>query len=49
MPWNKAQNALFRAAAHNPTIAKSSGIPMKKAKVLESEGVKTNALMKKAK
>ena len=46
MPYTKSQNKLFRAAAHNPAIAKSSGIPQSQAAKMASEGVKkpTNAL-----
>jgi hypothetical protein len=51
VPYSLKQNALFRAAAHNPAIAKSSGIPMQTAKKLASEGVKrkTNKFMEKIK
>lgn len=41
MPWTPAQNKLFRAAAHNPAISKSSGIPMATAAKMASEGIKT--------
>lgn len=34
MPYSAKQIRLFQAAAHNPAIAKSSGIPQKKAAVL---------------
>jgi len=40
MPYTLAQNKLFRAAAHDPKIAKSAGIPMHVAKKLAAEGVK---------
>jgi len=40
MPFTKKQNKLFRAAAHNPKIAKSAGIPQATAKKLAAEGVK---------
>lgn len=40
MPYNSAQNKLFRAAAQSPSISKSSGIPMDTAEKLASEGVK---------
>lgn len=40
MPYTPKQNALFRAAAHDPSIAKSAGIPMKMAKKMADEGVK---------
>jgi len=51
VPYSLKQNALFRAAAHNPDIAKSSGIPMQTAKKLAAEGIKrkTNKLMEKIK
>jgi hypothetical protein len=45
MPYTAKQNALFRAAAHDPKIAKSSGIPQTTAKKMASEGVKKNALI----
>ncbi len=45
MPWNNAQNKLFRAAAHNPAIAKSSGIPMQQAAKMASEGVKRGPML----
>ena len=48
MPWSKKQNALFRAAAHNPAIAKSANIPMETAKTLAAEGIKkSNKLAQK--
>jgi hypothetical protein len=37
LPWNNAQIRLFSAAAHNPAISKSSGIPMAKAREMEME------------
>ena len=40
MPWTAAQNRLFQAAAHDPSIAKRVGIPQDKAKQMASEGVK---------
>ena len=40
MPWTPAQNKLFRAAEHNPAIARSSGIPQAEAAKLAHEGVK---------
>ena len=40
MPYTKAQNGLFRAAEHNPAIAKKVGIPQATAKKLAAEGVK---------
>jgi len=50
MPYNAKQNALFRAAAHNPDIAKKANIPMETAKTLAAEGIKKprNKLMQKA-
>lgn len=39
MPWTPAQNKLFRAAEHNPAIAKSAGIPQQTVKKLAHEGV----------
>lgn len=45
MPYSPAQNKLFRAAAHNPKIAKSAGIPQKTAKKLAAEGVNKLAKM----
>lgn len=45
MPWTQAQNRLFRAAAHNPAIAQSSGIPQDKARQMASEGVKRGAML----
>ncbi|NDB60606.1 hypothetical protein EB001_19490 [bacterium] len=39
-PYNEAQNRLFRAAEHNPEIAKKVGIPQATAKKLAHEGVK---------
>jgi len=49
MPYTKKQNALFRAAAHNPDIAKRTGIPMATARKMASEGIKRNKLAEKAK
>lgn len=40
MPYTSAQNKLFRAAAHDPSIAKRVGIPQEKARMMASEGVK---------
>lgn len=50
MPYTAKQNALFRAAANNPDIAKTSGIPQEVAKTLASEGVRKirNKLAEKA-
>lgn len=49
MPWSRKQNALFRAAAHDPAFAKKVGIPVSDAKRMAAEGIKKNELMKKAK
>ncbi len=43
MPWTAKQEALFRAAAHDPAIAKSHGIPQAKAASMASEGIKPSA------
>ena len=40
MPYNEAQNRLFRAAEHNPAIAKKVGILQATAAKMASEGVK---------
>lgn len=40
MPWTEAQVKLFRAAAHNATIAKSHGMSQAKAGEMASEGVR---------
>lgn len=52
MPWTPAQHRLFEAAAHNPEVAKRTGIPVDKAKQMASEGIKDKpkkiaALLKK--
>lgn len=47
MPWNRAQNKLFRAAEHDPTIARSAGIPQATAKKLAHEGVATRVKAKR--
>ena len=39
-PYNEAQNKLFRAAEHNPAIAKKVGIPQATAAKMAHEGVK---------
>ena len=41
MPWTQGQVNLFRAAAHNPSIAKAHGMSQQKAAQMASEGVKT--------
>lgn len=45
MPWSEKQVRLFQAAAHNPAIAKSSGIPQSKARQMAAEGVKKGPMM----
>lgn len=48
MPYTESQNKLFRAAAHNPAIAKKHGMSKEEASKMASEGVKkkpTNALI----
>lgn len=40
MPWSASQNRLFRAAAHNPAIARSHGMTQAKAGQMAAEGVK---------
>jgi hypothetical protein len=40
MPWTAKQLKLFRAAAHNPAIAKSSGIKQTDAERMSKEGLK---------
>ena len=40
MPWTEKQLKLFRAAAHNPAIAKSSGIKQSDAERMSKEGLK---------
>lgn len=40
MPYTEAQNKLFRAAEHNPAIAKAHGMSHETAKKLANEGVK---------
>ena len=53
MPYTEAQNRLFRAAEHNPKIAKAHGMSHETAKKLANEGVKKSpqqyaqALMRK--
>lgn len=48
MPWSVAQNALFRAAEHNPAIAKSHGMTQQKAGQMAHEGIKSDAKSKLA-
>ena len=45
MPWSDKQHRLFQAAAHNPAIAKSAGIPQGKARQMAAEGVKRGPMM----
>ena len=40
MPWSVAHNALFRAAAHNPGIARSHNLSQQKAGQMAAEGIK---------
>jgi len=40
MPYSAKQNKLFRAAEHNPAIAKKVGIPQATAAKMAHEGVK---------
>lgn len=40
MPWTAAQIKLFRAAAHNPEIAKKHGMSQAEASRMSKEGVK---------
>ena len=40
MPWTEKQVRLFRAAAHNPEIAKAHGMSQRKAGEMAAEGVK---------
>ena len=42
MPFSASQNKLFRAAEHNPEIAKKVGIPQATAAKMAHEGVKKN-------
>jgi hypothetical protein len=41
MPWTPKQHRLFQAAAHNPALAKQKGIPVAKAAMMASEGIKS--------
>jgi len=40
MPYTTAQNKLFRAAAHNPAIARKHRISKRTARRLAAEGIK---------
>ena len=44
MPWSDKQHRLFQAAAHNPAIARSSGIPQGQARKMAAEGVKSKGI-----
>lgn len=48
---SKAQNRLMQAAAHNPKVAKSAGVPQKVAKefVAATHGKKVSKLPEKVK
>jgi hypothetical protein len=47
MPYTKAQNRLFWAAARNEAIAKEHGLSMGKAEELAKEGIKKQPKAKK--
>lgn len=40
MPYTPAQHRLFEAAAHDPAVAKRTGIPQQQASKMAHEGVK---------
>lgn len=40
MPYTEKQHRLFQAAAHNPAIAKKTGISQAEAKKMAAKGVK---------
>ncbi len=40
MPWTPKQHRLFEAAAHDPSIAKKTGIKQEDASRMASEGIK---------
>lgn len=46
VPWTAKQHRLFEAAAHNPQVAKRTGIPQAKAAEMAHEGVKQDAKKK---
>ena len=48
MPWTPAQNRLFRAAEHNPVIARKVGIPQQQAAKMAAEGIKKPQALAKA-
>ena len=43
MPWTEKQLRLFRAVAHNPEIAKRTGIKQSDAERMSKEGLKKMA------
>ena len=43
MPWSSKQHRLFEAAAHDPEVAKRTGIKQADAKRMAGEGVKKKA------
>lgn len=47
MPWTEKQIKLFRAAAHNPKIAKAHHMTQAKASEMSKEGVKKSATKKR--
>lgn len=47
MPYTLQQHKLFEAAAHNPDVAKKTGISVADAKKMAHEGVKKKASPKK--
>lgn len=49
MPYTEKQNKLFRAAAHDPKIAKSAGIPQSTARKMAAEGVKRSTKKQQSK
>lgn len=46
MPYTPEQNALFRAAAQNPVLARKHGLTQKEAARMAAEGVKGAAAAK---
>ena len=48
MPWSEKQNKLFRAAEHDPEIAREHGLSHDEARKLAHEGVKDKPKEKKA-
>jgi hypothetical protein len=43
MPWSEKQNRLFRAAQHDPEIAREHGLSRREAGKLADEGVKKDS------